>query len=190
MLDQLASLFGAAHMALRIDFRTLEIDPVPLHLEGWRLVVLDSGERHANATSEYNTRRAECARACELLGVDSLREASVDAVAGLPEPLRRRASHVLAENDRVRSSVAALRTGDLPALGALLSASHESLRDCFEVSTPAVERTVERLRAGGAAGARIVGRRLRRVRARPVRTRHPPTRRRARSAPGTGRERA
>ncbi|MBA3808328.1 MAG: galactokinase, partial [Solirubrobacterales bacterium] len=95
LLDQLASLYGAQDTALCIDFATLEIEPVPLALEGWRLVILDSGERHAHASSGYNERRAECAGACELLGISSLREASLAALAGLPEPLARRAEHVL-----------------------------------------------------------------------------------------------
>jgi galactokinase len=157
LLDQLASIFGLPECALCIDFRTLQIDPVPLALHGWRLVLLDSGERHENASSGYNERRAECARACDLLGVGSLREATAEAVARLPEPLRLRASHVVGENDRVRATVAALRVGDLAAVGALLSASHESLRDRYEVSTPAVETAVERLLGAGAAGARVVG---------------------------------
>jgi galactokinase len=157
LLDQLASLCGASEAALYIDFQTLRLDPVPLRLEGWRLVVLDSGERHVHALSGYNERRAECAQACRLLGVASLREASAADVARLPEPLYRRASHVLGENQRVREAVTALRTDDLPALGTLLTAAHESLRDYYEVSTPAVERAVERLRRGGAAGARLVG---------------------------------
>ncbi len=87
---------------MRIDFQTFEVEPVPLRLEdGWRLVTLDSGERHTNAGSAYNERRAECSEACELLGVDSLRQASWDALEGLPERLRRRARHVLSENVRV-----------------------------------------------------------------------------------------
>jgi galactokinase len=157
LLDQLASLCGAPETALRIDFRTLRIDPVPLRLEGWRMVVLDSGERHVHALSGYNERRAECARACQLLGVASLRDASAAEVARLPEPLYRRASHVLGENERVREAVAALQAGDLRTLAVLLSAAHESLRDRYEVSTPAVEAAVERLRRAGAAGARLVG---------------------------------
>jgi galactokinase len=157
LLDQLASLHGAEDTALRIDFRSLEVRPVGLVLGGWRLVVLDSGERHAHAGSGYNQRRRECARACELLGVASLREAGRDAVAGLPEPLRRRAGHVIGENQRVLEAVAALSADDLPALGELLDASHASLRDGYEVSTPAVEAAVERLRQAGAAGARLVG---------------------------------
>ncbi len=157
LLDQLASLFGAPEAALCIDFRTLEIDAVPLRLGGWRLLLLDSGERHVHASSGYNERRAECARACRLLGVASLREASAEAAEALPEPLRRRAGHVRGENRRVLEAVAALRADDLEAIGGLLNASHASLRDCYEVSTPAVEAAVERLRAAGASGARMVG---------------------------------
>jgi galactokinase len=157
LLDPLASLYGAPDRALCIDFRTLRVAPVPLRLGDWRLVVLDSGEPHLHASSGYNARRAECVRACRLLGVDSLREATCSAVERLPKPLRRRALHVLDENARVRRAVAALRADDLPAVGRLLDASHESLRDHFEVSTHAVEAAVERLRLAGAAGARVVG---------------------------------
>lgn len=157
LLDQLASLCGRLDEALEIDFRTLQIDPVPLRLDGWRLVVLDSGQRHAHSRSGYNERRAECARACELLGVASLRDADARAVERLPQPLRDRASHVVSENQRVRDAVAALRERDLDTVAALLSASHASLRDRYEVSTAVVEATVMRLQEAGAAGARMIG---------------------------------
>ena len=157
MLDQLASLYGAAEEALCIDFKTLQIERVPLRLEGWRFVLVDSGERHANASSGYNERRAECRRACELLGVDSLRDASLEAARQLPQPLRKRAEHVLGENTRVRETVGALRERDWLRVGALLNASHESLRDLYEVSTSTVEQAVERMRKDGAAGARLMG---------------------------------
>lgn len=157
LLDQLASLYGEPDRALLIDFRSLSVEPVALVLGDWRLVVLDSGERHVLAGSAYNERRAECAQACALLGVDSLRDVDAGEAVGLPEPLRRRVAHVIGENARVGEAVAALTDGDLPALGALLDASHASLREDYEVSTPAVERTVERLRDAGAVGARIVG---------------------------------
>ena len=157
LLDQLASLCGEPHMALRIDFSTLAVEPIPLPLEGWRLVVLDSGERHAHASSAYNQRRLECIRACELLGIASLREASSDAVAQLPQPLRDRALHVLGENQRVLDTVDALQARQLEALGELLNASHASLRDLYGVSTAAVEAAVRRLLDAGAAGARMVG---------------------------------
>ena len=157
LLDQLASLCGEAEHAVLIDFRTFEMQPVPLRLGDWRLVVLDSGERHEHATSGYNTRRAECARACELLGIDYLSEADEHALHELPEPLRMRASHVLGEDARVLAAAAALRRGELRALGALLDASHESLRDLYEVSTPALDAAATLLRERGAAGARMIG---------------------------------
>ena len=119
--------------------------------------MLDSGERHAHASGGYNERRAECARAGELLGVQWLSQADAAAVERLPEPLRRRARHVLSENARVRDAIDALREADMPALGRLLDASHASLREDFQISTPAVEATVARLNDAGAAGARLMG---------------------------------
>jgi galactokinase len=157
LLDQLACLFGRRDSALRIDFQTLDIENVPLRLGDWRLVVLDSGERHTHASGGYNERRAECARAGELLGVQWLSQADPDAAERLPEPLRRRARHVLSENARVRDAIGALREADMPALGRLLDASHASLREDFQISTPAVEATVARLDDAGAAGARLMG---------------------------------
>ncbi len=157
LLDQLASLFGKEDTALRIDFRSLEIQPVALERGAWKLVTLDSGERHANAQSGYNERRAECARACASLGIASLRDADASMLAGLPAPLGARAGHVIAENTRVDETVAALRRGDWAEVGRLLDASHASLRDLYEVSTPAVEAAAGALREAGAAGARVIG---------------------------------
>jgi galactokinase len=157
LLDQLASLYGAVDTALCIDFRGLSVRPVALELRDWRLVVLDSGDRHEHASSGYNQRRAECTRACQLLGIDSLRDADSESVERLPMPLRARAQHVIAENQRVLDTVAALLEGDLPSVGAMLDASHASLRDLYEVSTPAVEAAVARLLEAGASGARMVG---------------------------------
>ena len=157
LLDQLASLFGEDGQALRIDFRSLEVRPVALELGDYKLVTLDSGESHANAASGYNERRSECARACEELGIGSLRDATLETIGRLPSPLSERARHVLTENERVEEAVEVLDRRDLKALGRLLSASHASLRDDYEISTPAVERAVELLCESGAAGARIVG---------------------------------
>jgi galactokinase len=168
LLDQIASLCGERDHALRIDFRSLEVTPVRLELGDYSLVTLDSGERHANAGRRqdgeqgepepgYNQRREECARAAELLGLDSLRDATMDMAEQLPDPLAARVRHVISENERVQQAVEALAAGDLERVGELLNASHASLRDCFEISTPAVEATVQRLLAAGAIGARIVG---------------------------------
>jgi galactokinase len=157
LLDQLAALCSEEGHAVRLDMRDLAVEPVALALDGWRLVTVDSGVAHAHAGSGYNDRRCECLEACEALGVASLRDASAADVERLPAPLDRRARHVLEENARVDAAVDGLRSGDLPALGRLLDASHASLRDLYEVSVPEVDALVERLRASGAAGARMVG---------------------------------
>jgi galactokinase len=157
LLDQLASLFGREGHAVRIDFATLAIDPVPLELGDWALVTLDSGAVHSHASSGYNERREECARACELLHIQTLREATMDGAAELPDPLDRRVRHVVEENARVDAMVEALRADDLEEAGRLLDASHASLRDLYEVSVPEVEDAVGHLKDAGAAGARLVG---------------------------------
>jgi galactokinase len=158
LLDQLASLCGARDTALRIDFSDLTLEPVPCMLEqGWQLVTLDSGEPRSLAASGYNERRAECVRACALLGLDSLRSADERSPERLPAALARRVRHVLGENARVLATVSALCERDLPRVGTLLDASHASLRDLYECSTPAVEAAVKRLKQAGAAGARMIG---------------------------------
>ena len=155
LLDQLASLLGEEGRALRLDLRTLESAPVELELDGHVLAVLDSGSPRELAGSGYNERRAECRRAAELLGLESLRDARDGA--GLPDPLGRRVRHVITENERVDAAVAALEARDPEGLGWLLDASHRSLRDDYEVSVPEVERAVAACRDAGALGARIMG---------------------------------
>jgi len=157
LLDQLASLCSEPGHAVRIDFESLEIEPVPLALGDWTLVTQSSGATHSIAYSGYNDRRRECREACAQLGIASLREAAEADLEGLPPTLRRRARHVLTENARVDAMVAALRAGDLEQAGRLLDASHASLRDDYEASVPEVERTVGELKEAGAAGARMVG---------------------------------
>jgi galactokinase len=157
LLDQLASLCSSSGTALRIDFASLELAPVPLDLGDWTLVTVESGAEHSHAAGGYNERRAECRAACEALGIPHLSAADPGAAAGLPAPLDRRARHVLSENGRVDAMVAALRAGDLDAAGALLDASHASLRDDYATSVPEVEATVAALKDAGAAGARMVG---------------------------------
>jgi galactokinase len=157
LLDQIASLFGSADNALLVDFRSLEVQPVALSLGEFELVVLDSGEEHTHAGSGYNERRAECAEAASRLGLDSLRDATLEMAERLEDPLSRRVRHVVSENARVGETVAALEGGDLVEVGRLLDASHASLRDDYEVSTDAVEDAVARCKRAGAVGARIMG---------------------------------
>jgi galactokinase len=157
LLDQLASLCGEPGGAIRIDFASLAITPVPLELGDWSLVTLDSGAAHSIAESGYNERRRECRQACERLGIETLRAATAEDVERWPDPLASRARHVLTENARVDAMVAALHAGDLEEAGRLLDASHASLRDDYDASVPKVERTVAALKDAGAAGARMVG---------------------------------
>ena len=158
IMDQMASSLATSDAALFLDTRTLAFERVPFPSEA-ELVVIDSGATHDHATGGYATRRAEVERATALLGVAELRD--VDDAARtdrLPEPLRRRARHVVTENARVRDAVAAMRSGDLARLGALLDASHASLRDDFEVSVADVDRLVALAQADADVyGARMTG---------------------------------
>jgi galactokinase len=155
LLDQLASILGEEGRAVRLDMRTLDWRPVALDLGEHVLAVLDSGSSRSLAGSGYNERREECRRAAELLGVESLRDATDGS--GLPDPLDRRVRHVVTENGRVTAAVAALEARDHDSLGELLGRSHRSLRDDYEVSVPEVERAVEACSEAGALGARIMG---------------------------------
>ena len=155
LLDQIASLMSREGHVLQIDFRSLEVRPVPFDLGDWTLVTVESGATHTHAGSGYNERRAECRAACEALGIASLRDAhDLSALGGT---LLKRARHVVSENARVEATADALQAQDLQRVGELLDASHASLRDDYEASVPQVEATVERLTAAGAAGARMVG---------------------------------
>jgi galactokinase len=160
LLDQLASVYGRRDEALLIDMRDYEMSRVPLAAAA-ELAVIDSGTRHEHATGGYNRRREECEEACRHLGITSLRELDdrpLDIVLErLPSPLDRRVRHVVTENTRVRDAMAALGANDVARLGKLLSASHVSLRDDYEVSTPELDQLVELASAAGAVGARLVG---------------------------------
>jgi galactokinase len=158
LLDQTASLLGQPGTALRIDFQTMAVTPIPLDLQGWQLVTVDSGQSHSlSAADGYNERRAECAEACKILNIATVSEAGLQEAQDLEEPLRRRVLHVLDENARVDATVHALERHELQDVGRLLDASHASLRDLYDSSTPQVEDTVNRLKQAGAAGARMVG---------------------------------
>lgn len=157
LLDQIASLCATDSNALLIDFRSLEIQELPLTLQDHRLVVLDSGDRRSNAASGYNERREQCAEAAHRMGKESLRDAQIQDLHLLPDVLERRARHVITENGRVMQAATALRSGDMARLGRLLDASHASLRDDYEVSTHAVDVAVARLKRARAVGARLIG---------------------------------
>ncbi|HEX2043229.1 MAG TPA: galactokinase [Acidimicrobiales bacterium] len=156
IMDQLASAAGRAGHALLVDCTSLEVGAVPLP-DSAEVVVVDSGERRSVARSAYAERRRQCEEAAALIG--PLREASLEDVARLEDPvLRRRARHVVSENGRVLDAARCLRDGDVSGAGRLMSESHASLRDAFEVSTPGLDRLVEHLlETPGVYGARLTG---------------------------------
>jgi galactokinase len=156
IMDQLISAAGLAGHALRIDCTTMSVEPVPLPPEA-AIWIVPSGHPRTLATSAYAERRMACERAAAIVG--PLRGVSLDDLAEIADPtIRRRARHVVTENERVRQCVAALHAGDLRAVGEAMRASHRSLRDDFEVSTAALDDTVARLIAmPGVYGARLTG---------------------------------
>jgi galactokinase len=160
IMDPMAASLADEGTALFLDARSLHFERVRLP-PGADLIVLNSGVAHDHAAGDYNTRRAECERACSLLGVKLLREvdtADLPRVEALPEPLRRRARHVITENERVLGAVEAMRRGDLPRLGELFYQSHASMRDDYEVSVPEIDWIVDLARATGEVyGARLTG---------------------------------
>ncbi len=159
LLDQLASLFGSTGHAVLIDFRDVTVQPVRFDpgSSGVALLLIDSRARHAHAGGEYAARRASCERAAATLGVASLREADPSALHRVTEVDARRARHVLTENQRVRDCVAALASSDFAAVGALWNASHASMRDDFEITTPHLDLIAATAVQAGALGARMTG---------------------------------
>jgi len=155
IMDQMAaSLADSSHM-LFLDTRTLERRLLPLPA-GSELLVLDSGVPRRLEESGYNERRRECEEAARLLGVAALRDVEEpERLAGLGEPLIRRARHVVTENLRVLEAAGGV---DAARFGELMNQSHRSLRDDFEVSTPPLNLLVQLLQGDPAVfGARLTG---------------------------------
>ncbi len=159
-MDQIASLCCIAGHAVLLDCRDGTMRQVPLNLvaAGLALLVIDTRAPHRIVDGPYAARRRNAEQAAAELGVPSLREASLAGVDGLTDPLlRRRARHVVTEIIRVRNVVALLDSGRVRDIGPLLNASHDSLRDGLEVSSPELDCAVDAARAAGALGARMTG---------------------------------
>ena len=163
IMDQSASLLSQRGHALLLDCRSLEISQVPFDPGAWDscLLLINTRARHELTAGQYGRRRAECEQAARLLGVPSLRYLTdVADVARLADPvLRRRARHVVTDDQRVLDVVALLSGGadPYPGIGRLLIQAHESLRDDFEVSWPEADVAVDAALAAGALGARMIG---------------------------------
>lgn len=162
-MDQMASALSRKDNALYIDCRDLSYEETPLNLGEHRIVVINSGVGRELTTSGYNKRRAECEESASLLKVKSLRELNVEdlsEIEKLPPPLNKRAKHVVTENERVAEAVDFLKKQDLVSFGKLMTESHKSLRDDYEVSTPELDFLVDAscaLKDEGVLGARLTG---------------------------------
>jgi len=163
LLDQLASLFGEPSTALLIDFRDVTVRPVPFDPDasGVALLLIDSRAPHRHVGGEYAARRASCERAAADLQASSLRDiqdrgrAALDAVTDRVDA--RRARHVLTENGRVFDFVAVLGDSDFVEAGRILTASHVSMRDDFEITTEHIDLIADTAVRAGAFGARMTG---------------------------------
>lgn len=159
IMDQYASLICDEGMALWLDCRSLEVRAIPLDLDraGLTLLTCRTAIQRGLRDSAYNDRQATCVAAAARLGLTSLRDATEADLARLSGEELRRVRHVVRENARVLAAVDALRLLDFASFGALMYASHESLRDDYQVSTPELDAFVEQARASGALGARLTG---------------------------------
>lgn len=167
LMDQFASACGVAGAALVLDCRSLAWEPVAVPLETHTLVVVHTGSTRSLGAGQYNARRAQCEAAVAALAGDdpsirSLRDVTVEMLptvaARVDEETFRRCRHVVTENRRVEATIAALATGDLTAVGAAWAASHQSLRDDFEVVSPELDALVEiASTVPGVAAARMTG---------------------------------
>ena len=159
IMDQYASLLCEAGAALLVDCRSLDAESVPLDLQaaGLALVVCDTRVERGLADTGYNDRRATCERAAGMLGVEELRDATEGDLDLLSGAELKRARHVISENARVLEAVGALRGRDFDEFGRLMYASHTSLRDDYEVSTPELDTFVRTAEQHGARGARLTG---------------------------------
>jgi galactokinase len=160
IMDQMAIAAARPGMAMMLDCRDLSSEHIATP-QGWAVLVVDSGISRGLMDGAYNARRAECAEAASLLGVSTLRDATLEQLedADLPDILAMRARHVIEEIARVRRAASAIRESDIVEFGHLLSKGHASLRNLFEVSVPAVDRLVADLQRqlGDRGGARMTG---------------------------------
>lgn len=163
LMDQLASLYGEPRRALMIDFlddtvRAVPFDPAASDVA---LLVLNSRAPHHHAGGEYAARRQSCERAAADLGVESLRDVQdlgESVLSNIADPVdARRVRHVMTENRRVADVVAALGNSDFGEVGRIFTASHASMRDDFEITTPHIDLIADTAVRAGALGARMTG---------------------------------
>ncbi|XP_053697681.1 galactokinase-like isoform X2 [Sabethes cyaneus] len=161
IMDQLISVCGQKDRAILIDCRNLTIEQIPFETTGLAVLICNSSVKHELASSEYPARRKQCQQALQLMGLKSYRDATekhLTALKGADEVLTRRARHVITEIKRTVAAAEALKENDFEQMGKLMTESHKSLRDDFNVSCHEVDILVEAaLAAPGVLGSRMTG---------------------------------
>jgi galactokinase len=164
IMDQSASIRCEAGKALFLDCRSYRVEQIPFDVaaEGLAVLVIDSKAPHQHVDGEYGARRRSCEEAARILGVPALRDVSTDDLDDAldrlaDEVMRRRVRHVVTENQRVLDTVALLRSGRVREIGPLMTASHASMRDDFEITVEQIDVAVEAALVAGAYGARMTG---------------------------------
>ncbi len=168
IMDQFASAMGKKNHAIFLDCKTLDYQLVPIELDGYKLVLSNTNKKHSLGASKYNERRGECEAGFEILK-QHLPEITClgDVTPEMYEPLaqyitdevvERRVRHVIEEDARVKKSIEVLTAGDLKSFGELMTASHNSLRDLYEVTCPELDLlAAEALKIDGVLGSRMTG---------------------------------
>jgi galactokinase len=160
IMDQIAVNCGTQGHALMIDCKSLKLTPFPIP-ESIAIIVADTKVKHDLADGQYAKRKSECDEACEVLGIQSLRETSLGELNEVKDMLGttvfRRASHVISEIIRVKDFATAMEQNDTTKMGTLLSQSHESLKSDFEVSCPELDQLVQIAEKLDAIGSRMMG---------------------------------
>ncbi len=161
IMDQFASVFGKKDHLMRLDCRSLEHEYFPFHPEGYRLVLVDSAVKHELADSPYNKRRESCERVARRLGIDTLRDATMEDLEKIKSDITAedyfRAKYVIEEKDRVLAVCDALVNGDYETVGRKMYETHEGLSKDYEVSCEELDFLNDLAKECGVTGSRIMG---------------------------------
>jgi galactokinase len=167
IMDQFASVFGKKDHVIRLDCQSLDFEYVPLKLEGCKILLLNTNVKHSLASSEYNTRRAQCEQGVALVKahdpeVNSLRDITIDQLDRYVKPadevIYRRCKYVVEEKERLLTGCEDLKRGDIRSLGKKMFATHDGLSHDYEVSCPELDFLVDAVRDNPAVlGARMMG---------------------------------
>lgn len=162
IMDQLISAMGKEHMAMLLDCESLHIEHSPLP-DDLQIVIINSNVKRGLVDSEYNLRREQCEQAAEIMGVKSLRLATLEMLEAyqpqLPEAAYKRAHHIVTENARTLNMYKALQEGDIATVSKAMAESHVSMRDDFEITVPPIDFLVEIISQviGDTGGVRMTG---------------------------------